>query len=129
MKLLTKVLAKKLPDLYTTETVPDEERKIPIKFYAPWGNWTWYVLEGSPALNGRRNTSGDWLFYGMIDGFEREFEFFTLSELEMVDGPFGLKIQRDKYWDPETTLADVKAMFERWKTGRPGSVDKDAKAT
>ncbi len=28
--------------------------------------------------------------------------YFTLSELESVKGPLGLKIERDRYWKPIT---------------------------
>jgi hypothetical protein len=127
MKLLTKKLEKKLPDLYTTETVPDEERKVPIKFFTPWGNWTWYVLEGRPELGEAGNLTGDWLFFGLVDVCKKEMGYFTLKELEAANGPFGLKIKWDLYWDPETTLANVKARSARPRTWKEGAEDKNTK--
>jgi hypothetical protein len=32
----------------------------------------------------------------LVDGFEKELGYFMLSELEMVTGPMGLKIERDR---------------------------------
>jgi len=39
-------------------------------------------------------------FFGLVKGFEEEFGYFTLSELEGVTGPMGLKIERDLYFKP-----------------------------
>jgi len=43
---------------------------------------------------------GDWLFYGLVDGFEKEWGYFSLKELESVRGPLGLGIERDIYFKP-----------------------------
>jgi hypothetical protein len=43
MQLLTQELRSRLPALYSTEQVADPEAKV--KFFTPWSNWTWYVLE------------------------------------------------------------------------------------
>lgn len=100
MKLMTKELARKLPRLYSTDMFTDEgERNDDIilvaKFFTPDSQWTWYVIEGEQR-------GDDWLFFGYIVGLERELGYFTLSELESVRGPLGLKIERDRYWKPIT---------------------------
>ena len=91
MKLLTKEIEKKLPKLYSQEH--EENPVIIVKFFCPWNQWTWFAYEGEKQEN------GDWLFFGMVHGDEHEIGYFLLSELKSVSGPFGLKIERDKYFD------------------------------
>jgi len=104
MKLLTKSIEKKLPALYATEKTPTEEKVAVCKFFTPWAGWTWYVVEASavlpdgdnvPLTDPRAETREDVLFFGLVDGNEKEWGYFTLSELESVNGPVGLKIERD----------------------------------
>ena len=94
MKLITKEIENKLlkSPLYSGEETPIEERKIIVKFFNPCGAGTWYVLEAE------KQEDGDWLFYGYVDLLEKEFGYFTLSQLEEARLPFGLKIERDLYF-------------------------------
>lgn len=95
MQLLTKDIENKLQKqpLYSQEQKGDDARAI-AKFFNPCGRGTWYVLEGEKQDN------GDWLFFGIAEIYEREYTYFTLSELESVRLPFGLTIERDKYFKP-----------------------------
>ena len=93
MKLLTEELKKKIPPLYSTEEVPMEDKVIVCKFFTPYSNWTWLVSEGS------EQEDGDYLFFGLVIGFEKEWGYFTLKELEGVTGPAGLKIERDLHFE------------------------------
>ena len=97
MKLLTEALKKKIPALYSTTTeLPSNEHGVFVcKFFDPCGSWTWYVLEGSEEEN------GDWRFYGLVDGHEKEWGYFMLSDLEKVKGPLGIGIERDLYFENE----------------------------
>jgi hypothetical protein len=97
MKLLTEALKKKIPALYSSQE-QEEQRKFVCKFFDPCGSWTWYVLEGSDRGN------GDWLFYGLVDGMEKEWGYFTLSDLESVRGPLGIGIERDIYFEDEEVV-------------------------
>ena len=90
MKLMTKELEKKIPKLGSTENV--ENPKIVVHYFNPCGKGDWYVLEG------REEENGDWLFFGWVDLFCKELGYFTLKELENVELPFGLGIERDLYW-------------------------------
>ena len=105
MKLLTKEIVAKLPKLYSQEDKKPSEVKIAIKFFDPTGSWTWYVTEGE------EQEGGDWMFFGLVDGFEKELGYFTLSQLlsakEGVTGLQSVPIERDKYFNTETTLAEV----------------------
>jgi len=92
MKLLTDEIKQALPDLYTTEGTPTDQKEIVCKFFNPYGNGTWYVVEGS------EDADGDWTFFGLVDLLEREWGYFKLSELEGIKLPFGAGIERDIHW-------------------------------
>lgn len=95
MKLLTKEIIQTFPKLKATENLTDEEKKIIAKFFTPWTRWTWYALE----------YDGDDTFFGYVRGLESEYGYFSLAELQSIEGPFGLKIERDLHF--EGTMADV----------------------
>jgi len=90
MKLLTKENRKALPPLYSNENTKDP-RAI-VKFFTPFSSWTWYATE----------FDGDDTFFGLVDGFEKELGYFTLSELESL----GPKIERDLWFTP-TPLSEL----------------------
>ena len=96
MKLMTKEIEEKIPALYSTEEAPFSPR-VYVKFFHPASSWTWYATEYDPA-------TGD--FFGLIDGDYKELGGFNLKELESVS-VMGLGIERDRYWDDTTTLAEV----------------------
>ena len=94
MKLLTKEIIARLEKspLYSQEKNKDPE--IIVKFFTPRSCWSWCVTEGNKEEN------GDWTFFGMVHGFEKELGYFTLSELQSV------MIERDMYFDGKH-LSDV----------------------
>lgn len=104
MKLLTKALEKLILPLYSNEDQEESAVMIMTKFFTPDSSWTWYVTEGSGVdANGMMDTEEekvDYMFFGLVVGFETELGYFSLSELESVHGPFGLPIERDLYWKP-----------------------------
>lgn len=89
-KLLTQALREQLPPLYATETTPMADKMAVVKFFTPDSNWTWYGVE----------FDGKDTFFGLVDGFERECGYFSLSELESIRGPMGLPVERDAYFEP-----------------------------
>ena len=98
MKLLTKEIRSKLPPIRGQEAL-GEHAVIYCKFFTPDSSWTWYVTEGQPVLdeNGREV---NFEFFGLVDGFEQEWGYFVLNELEETTGPMGLHIERDLWWKP-----------------------------
>jgi hypothetical protein len=94
MKLLTKAIEKKIPALYSTEEIPTEEKTIVCKFFALNSGWTWYVTEGE------RQEDGDYLFFGLVKGLEKEWGYFSLSELESLRWHGIPAIERDMYFSP-----------------------------
>jgi hypothetical protein len=96
MKLLTKAIEKTIPDLYSTEEIEENNKLIVCKYFALGTGWTWYVTEG------RRQENGEYLFYGLVCGHEREWGYFTLSELLKVKFHGIPGIERDLYFTPVT---------------------------
>ena len=88
MKLLTDEIRRRLPALYATEH--NKNPIIQVKFITPWTNWTWYATE----------FDGEDSFFGLVEGFDTEWGYFSLRELEEIRGPGGLCIERDLYFKP-----------------------------
>jgi hypothetical protein len=91
MELLTDELRRQLPPLYSQEADPDP--RVMCKFFTPDSNWTWWATEGSQV-------GPDFKFFGFVRGFEDEWGYFLLSELEGARGPLGLPIERDLHFTP-----------------------------
>ena len=90
MQLLTKEIIKKLPALRETEG-QGKEAVAQVKFFTPDSNWTWYGVEYDAEQR---------MFFGLVDGFEKDIGYFGLDELEEIKGPFGLKVERDHSFAP-----------------------------
>ena len=91
MELLPKNIREVLPELRANEELGLAAQAL-IKFFTPDSNWTWYATE----------FNGDDIFFGFVIGFEPEFGYFSLSELESVRGPLGLPIERDLHFEPKS---------------------------
>jgi hypothetical protein len=105
MKLLTKELLRRLPKLYETENDPDPT--VWVKFFFPASSWTWYATE----------FDGQDIFFGLVDGFEMELGYFSLSELRSTRDKLGLPIERDLYFKP-CRLSEIKASIEQRRNQR-----------
>ena len=90
-ELLDKRTREKLPPLYSGEEL-GMEALAQVKFFTPDSSWTWYASE----------FDGEDIFFGLVSGFEVELGYFSLSELESIEGPVGLPIERDLYFEPKT---------------------------
>lgn len=90
-------IADTLPGIGTQDG-KGEDAIARVKFFTPWSDWTWYVLEYD---------SGDKTAFGLVQGFEEELGYFSLDELESLRGPGGLRVERDRYFTP-TPLKEVR---------------------
>lgn len=97
--LLPAVLRAEIPRLYATEA--EDDPLVRAKLFTPWTRWTWYIIE----------CDGEDLCFGLVDGFERELGYFSLKELESIQGPGGLRIERDQHFDP-VRLKDLQSKLE-----------------
>jgi hypothetical protein len=97
---MTEDLREKLPKLYGQEKLGGEAI-VYAKYFTPDSQWTFYATE----------FDGEDLFFGLVEGFEKEFGYFSLRELESVKGPMGLPIERDLYWQPKTLKEIAPELF------------------
>jgi hypothetical protein len=71
------------------------EAPVIVKFFSPYNGWTWYITEGE-------RDNADWLLYGYVIGYEAEFGYVMLSELEAAEKDFGgtkvPAVERDCYF-------------------------------
>ncbi len=86
MELLTEVLRARIPLIGKSERDP----WIYCKFFTPDGGWTWWVCE----------YDGEDLFFGCAEGLMRELGYFSLRELMQVRGRLGLRVERDRFFQP-----------------------------
>jgi len=85
MKLVTKAIEKELSKCPLHSTDGQYPKRIVVKFFTPWTYWTWYATE----------YDGKDRFFGFVEGHDKEWGYFSLSELESIKGPFGMKVERD----------------------------------
>jgi hypothetical protein len=95
---LTKSEQEKIPRLNTTEDTRLQDKKVWAKLFTPWSNWTWYIVE----------YDGQDQCWGVVEGHEVEFGYFSLKEIAELKGPYGLKVERDK-WFKRCPLGDIMA--------------------
>lgn len=93
-KMMTKELAKTIPELYATENVKTDDKTIVAKFFSPYSNWTWYITE----------FDGEDTMFGFVDGQACEWGYISLSELAGAGKPMGRHtlplVERDLYFHP-----------------------------
>jgi hypothetical protein len=97
MNLLPKYLKDRLPPLYSQEK--EEDPIVFAHFFTPDSSWEWYITEGEQEED-------DYIFFGLTVGDFQEWGYISLKELESVKGPWGLPIERDRYF-PECHISDV----------------------
>lgn len=104
MKLLTKEIERNLHALYSQEG-KGMNAIVQVKFFNPCGHGTWFATEYDPI---RR------LFFGWAEIHPDcgELGYFSLDELEGVQLPFGLRIERDLHFTPKT-LSEAVDEFRR----------------
>ena len=95
MKLMTKAIAKSLPEIGTTDG-QGYSAVAKVKYFTPWSNWTWYATEYEPEA--------ERMFGLVVSPMEKELGTFSLEEIGSVSFA-GLKVERDLYFKPQP-LAD-----------------------
>lgn len=99
MMLIPRYITEKLPALYAMENAKDP--MVICKFFCPWTKWTWYAIE----------FDGNDTFFGFVVGDYNELGYFSLSELSWVEGPYGLRVERDLHFEPQP-LSVIKKLHE-----------------
>ena len=92
MKLLTKAIEKKIPALYSGESISCDDKICQVKFFHPMCQMTWFATEYDPE-------SG--LFFGWVEnGQMSEWGNFSLQEMQSLKVR-GLGMERDMYFKPK----------------------------
>jgi hypothetical protein len=91
MQLITKAIEAKLAKKPLYSTDGEKISDVIVKFFTPDSSWTWWAIEGEKQ-------ESDWVFFGLVEGHERELGYFRLSELLQIRGGFGLPIERDRHF-------------------------------
>ena len=81
-------IAATLPPLYSQDG-KGMDAVAQVKFFTPDSSWTWWATEYDPEER---------IFFGLVNGFERELGYFSLDELMETRGPLGCYIERDEYF-------------------------------
>lgn len=138
MQLLPRTLRRRVPPLYSS--VEDPDPMVVIRFYAPWNNWAWYVVEGErdeshdfflsgwivgwvdderaprslEEFDQRSRAGGHFLTDAELDEFaqEKNLDCFFLSELKDIRGPEGQRVMRDDSFTP-CRLSEVRRMYAK----------------
>ena len=101
MKLITKAIANKMPNLYETDGQGDKAI-IQAKLFTPDSSFTWYILEMDQE-------SGD--CFGLVTSNlnynQPEYGYFNINELKTVKGKLGLPVERD-LWFGKKTVGEMK---------------------
>jgi hypothetical protein len=101
VKLLTKALAARFLRVGSQEGKGDEAIVI-AKFFTPDSSWTWWATEYDPVER---------IFFGLVQGHEVEWGYFSLDEMAEARGPLGLPIERDLWWT-EKSIGQVKQSLD-----------------
>ena len=105
MELLTESLIKRFAVVGRQEDVRDPI--IVAHFFNPNGAGDWYATEYDPEVE---------QFFGYVSIFgdhNDEWGSFSLTELAAYKGPFGLGIERDRFWQ-EKPASQVIRDFTGW---------------
>jgi hypothetical protein len=103
MELVPAELRAKLPRLYSQEH--NRDPTVHLKFFSPYSNWTWFATEGEQQED-------DFIFFGYVIGFEEEWGYFSLSELESARRGDLPLVERDLYFTPGP-FSEVIARYRR----------------
>lgn len=80
------------------------QAKVIVKYFNPVGVGTWFITEGNKLDNDDYEMFG---YCHLGDDEYAELGYVMLSELEKLNLPFGLKIERDLYLSKNCTLVDA----------------------
>lgn len=80
------------------------EKNIPVHLFNPAGAGNWYVYEYSPK------TQIAFGYVSLFNDWNDEWGSFAIWELEELQLPLGLKIERDLYWKPKP-LKDISHLY------------------
>jgi len=91
MKLITATLEERFKEI--GDQSESKNPLIVVKLFDPAGSATWYATE----YDAERKVA-----FGFVTGLHMdEWGFFSIKELEAIERPFGLTIERDIYFEEQ----------------------------
>jgi|WetSurMetagenome_2_1015567.scaffolds.fasta_scaffold48608_6 hypothetical protein len=96
MKLITSDLKKQFAKQGDTSTKDPSDVMVLAKFFCPWNAHVWF------ATDYYEDTKSCFGYVNLSDDQNAELGYFDIEEMEAIDGPFGLKIERDIHWVPRS---------------------------
>jgi hypothetical protein len=106
MELLPDSIRKQLPPLYSQDGKCGKAIAY-LKLFTPDSGFTFFATE----------FDGNDMFFGLVEGFEKELGYFSLSELQGIRGPMGLPIERDLHFKPTPLEKIAPELFREANTG------------
>lgn len=101
MKLLTKELEEKFKKYpLRSQDGKGSYAEVLVKYFNPVGAGTWLITEAEKQDN------GDYELFGYCHITDWEWGYVMLSELENLQLPFGMKIERDLYTGDSKYIKD-----------------------
>lgn len=100
MKLLTAPQRRLLvANHHKMQEHPDLDLRPVVKLFTPDANAIWLLTELDPETE---------IAFGFCDlGIGcPEFGSVSLAELESIRGPLGLRVERDRFFDPDRTISE-----------------------
>lgn len=99
MMLMPKYLEKDMPSLYSAEQ--EKDPVVKCKFFMPMTKWYWYGIE----------FDGKDTFFGYVVGEFPELGYFSLSSLQELEGPYGVGVERDLFFE-SAPLSEIRKLHE-----------------
>lgn len=124
MQLIKREMVEALTKAYEHSAETGESSKrVVLKLFTPWAGATWYITEGMPLEDGapveypeaiENPDDVDWHLFGFCDLGDpqnAELGYCSLAELQSLNGPAGLKVERDRTLGDETSIDDIIAKY------------------
>jgi Protein of unknown function (DUF2958) len=92
MKLLTEEFIEAMKPYPCYSQSEENDPLVPVKFFNPCGSGTWFITEYDPE---------DKIAFGYVTGLGHdELGSISIQELESIQLPLGLTIERDLHFKP-----------------------------
>lgn len=111
MKLITKAIERAFEKQGDTSEMDMSQIKIVMKLFNPIGAGTWYIYD---RVQGNEDIM--WCFANLGDPINAELGTVSMSELQSLRLPLGLKIERDRSFEPLSMTLEY--VYNRVKSGK-----------
>ena len=102
MELLTQAVEEKFKQFpYLSQDGKGMDAEVLVRYFNPLGAGDWLITEAEEVEE-------DWILYGFCSlGYGYEFGPVSLKELQSIQLPFGMGIERDILLEDQTKVSDL----------------------